>query len=136
VWDNLFSSVDCLNKGIEASWLRNEVISNNIANIDTPNFKASEVEFEDIMASAVEAGDKKVEMAVTDDRHISARAQSFDDVEAEVVTDGSTSGGLDGNNVDIEHEMVELAKNSIAYYSLVSKVNSEFRKLDAAISVT
>jgi flagellar basal-body rod protein FlgB len=136
MWDNLFSSVDYLGKGIGATWLRNEVISNNIANIDTPGFKASEVEFEDLMAAAVGKGSKTVALAATDDRHISNKAANAADVEAEVVKDATTSAGLDGNNVDIEHEMAELAKNSIEYYSLVSKVNSEFRKLDAAISVT
>lgn len=136
MWENLFSSVNCLEKGMGATWLRNEVISNNIANIDTPGFKASEVEFEDLMAAAVGSGPKTVTLAVTDDRHISGKAESAADVEAKVVKDDSTSAGLDENNVDIEHEMAELAKNSIEYYSLVSKVNSEFRKLDAAINVT
>lgn len=136
MWENLFSSVNCLEKGMGATWLRNEVISNNIANIDTPGFKASEVEFEDLMAAAVGSGPKTVALAVTDDRHISGKAESAADVEAKVVKDDSTSAGLDENNVDIEHEMAELAKNSIEYYSLVSKVNSEFRKLDAAINVT
>jgi flagellar basal-body rod protein FlgB len=53
-----------------------------------------------------------------------------------VVTDRSTAAGLDDNNVDIESQMAALAKNSIEYYTLVNKVNSEFRKLDTAISVT
>ncbi len=51
------------------------------------------------------------------------------------MTDESTSTRLDGNNVNIENEMVELAKNSINYYTTVSKVNSEFRKLNTAINV-
>lgn len=133
MWNNMFSSVNLLEKGISASWRRNEVISNNIANVDTPGFKASEVEFENIMAQAV-GKDGDMPLKVTNERHISGinHARSIDAV---VVKESDTSGGLDENNVDIEHEMVELAKNSIEYYTLVSKVNSEFRKLNTAIEV-
>lgn len=135
MWDNLFSSVNLLGKGVGATWLRNEVIGNNIANVDTPGFKTSEVEFEDLMAAALGKGDG-LPLKAADARHISGRARDADDVEAAVVTNRSTSAGLDENNVDIESEMAELAKNSIEYYTLVSKINSEFRKLDTAINVT
>lgn len=134
--DNMFSSVNTLQKGLNTSWLRNEVISNNIANIDTPGFKASRVRFEEYMAEAAGTGDG-LEMAVTDDAHIYAsNASAIENVEPEVFTDKTTSARLDGNNVNIENEMVELAKNSIAYYTTVSKINSEFRKLDTAINIS
>ena len=136
MWDNLFSSVDLIGKGVNATWLRNEVINNNIANDDTPGFKASEVEFEDIMAAAVGNGKHGLELAASDERHITDQTRNVDDVAATEVTDESTSKGLDKNNVDIETEMVALAKNSIEYYAMVSKINSEFRKLDSAINVS
>lgn len=136
MWNDLFSSVNLLEKGLNASWLRNEVISNNIANADTPGFKTSEVKFESLMADALGSGEDGLALKTSDERHISGTAAGVDEVEPSVVTDRSTSAGLDENNVDIESEMVALAKNSIEYYSLVSKVNSEFRKLDAAIHVT
>ena len=136
MWSNLFSSVDYLEKGLNAAWTRNAVISNNLANIDTPGFKASEVEFEEIMAEAAGGGETAITLAVTDERHIQTRSGFADgDAAVEVVSEGEISARLDGNSVDIEHEMVELAKNTIAYYTMVSKMNSEFRKLDAAIGV-
>lgn len=120
MWDRMFSSVDLLQKGANASWLRNEVLSNNIANVDTPDFKRSDVVFESLFNR---------EMALSG---VNARA---DDLEAVVVTDNSEPLGLDGNNVDIEKEMTELAKNSIEYYTYINKIKSEFNKLDAAINV-
>jgi flagellar basal-body rod protein FlgB len=133
--DNLFSSVNTLQKGLNASWLRNEVISNNIANVDTPGFKASQVRFEDLMAEATDSGTGGLEMAVTDENHISGvNASSIENVEPEVITDTTTTTRLDGNNVSIDNEMVELAKNSINYYATVSKINSEFRKINSAIN--
>lgn len=133
--DNLFSSVNTLQKGLNASWLRNEVISNNIANVDTAGFKASHVRFEDLVAESVDSENGGLKMAVTDDGHIPVSSGSnLHNVEAEIVTDDTTTTRLDGNNVNIDNEMVELAKNSINYYATVSKINSEFRKLNTAIS--
>lgn len=132
---DLFSSVNLLEKGVNASWLRNEVISNNIANADTPGFKASSVQFESLMASALGTQEDSLPLKTENERHIGGTGDA-EEVEAEVVTDRSTAAGLDDNNVDIESQMAALAKNSIEYYTLVNKVNSEFRKLDTAISVT
>ena len=134
--DNVFSSVNTLQKGLNASWLRNEVISNNIANVDTPGFKTSHVIFEDLLSEAA-GQDGGLPMAVTDENHIPAdSAGAFARVEPKIMTDESTSARLDGNNVNIENEMVELAKNSISYYTTVNKINSEFRKLNTAVNVS
>ncbi|SHH83562.1 flagellar basal-body rod protein FlgB [Sporobacter termitidis DSM 10068] len=136
--DNMFSSVNTLQKDLGASWLKNEVISNNIANVDTPGFKASHVRFEDLMAEAVSANDGTLPLTVTNERHIAlpSAGGSIENVEPEILTDETTSTRLDGNNVNIDNEMVDLAKNSIDYYTTVSKINSEFRKLNSAINVT
>lgn len=133
--DDMFSSVNMLQKGLGASWLRNEVINNNIANVDTPGFKASHVRFEDLMAEAAGSG-SGLPLAVTNEKHIPvSSSDAIRNVEPEIITDESTSTRLDGNNVNVENEMVELAKNSIDYYATVSKINAEFRKLDTAINV-
>ncbi len=138
MWDNLFSSVDMLKKGLDVTWLRNEVIANNIANVDTPGFKASEVEFEDYMKEALKADDgSKLELRKTNSRHLDGSSGTKDilDVEPKVVQKESTSMRYDENNVDIETEMVALAKNQIEYYALVNKINSEFTKLNTAINI-
>ena len=134
--DNVFSSVNTLQKSLNASWIRNEVIANNIANVDTPGFKTSHVQFEDIMAEAAGAAAGGVPMATTNGRHIpGSTVEMLKNVEPQIVIDESTTARLDGNNVNIENEMVELAKNSIDYYTTVSKINSEFRKLTTAIKL-
>lgn len=148
----MFGSVDMLNRGMQVTWLRNEVIQNNIANADTVGFKASEVEFENYFADAL-AYDNEASssLVTTHDRHISGRPMlvttddkhiplgrkiAVDDIKPTIVTDENTAIRYDENNVDVEHEMVELAKNTIEYYALVNKVNSEFKKLDTAMNVT
>lgn len=133
--EKIFSSVNTLQRGLNVSWLRNEVIGNNIANIDTPGFKASHVQFEDLVAEAVDLGEGNLQMAVTDENHIPIPGGTrIDKIEPEIIQDETTTTRMDGNNVNIDNEMVELAKNSINYYTAISKVNSEFRKLNSAIN--
>lgn len=150
MYGNIFDSIDLINRGIEVTWLRNEVISNNIANVDTPGFKSSEVEFEHIFSDALNnilpSGDESLRL--TNDMHIgSGRTKLVTTQEGHIAIGGNLepeaivvtnddSIRYDENDVDIEHEMVELSKNTIEYYALISKVNSEFRKLNSAINVT
>lgn len=132
---NLFGSVNLLQKGMNVSWLRGEVINNNIANEDTVGYKASKVEFEDVFAKSL-AGDTADTLDTTNARHIPGGFSDVENVKASVVKESEDSIRYDGNNVDAEHEQAEMAKNTLEYYTLVSKMNSEFRKLDSAIKVT
>ncbi len=132
MWNKLFGATHMMQKGLDASWLRNEVISNNIANVDTPGFKSSKVEFENALASAVEAAGG-TELKTTRTRHIRTGAEKAVNLEPVVTKDYHTAYRADGNNVDVEAEMAALAQNSLHYYTLVSKINSEFRKLNLAI---
>lgn len=127
--DKLFGNVNMLEKGLDASWLKNQVITNNISNVDTPGFKSSSVSFESMFKSAL-AGDSFAAKK-TRDGHIDFKSQSL---EAAVTTNTGTSNGLDGNNVDIDFENAELAKNTIYYNTLVEQVTSEYRKLSSAIN--
>ncbi|SMC35302.1 flagellar basal body rod protein FlgB [Papillibacter cinnamivorans] len=132
MWGNLFQTADLLEKGIGADWLRNEVISNNISNADTPGFKVSEVEFEDVLASAISTGG--LELKTTRDGHLSGGSAGLSSAEPVITTSETTAYRTDDNNVDIEAQMVDLAQNSLHYYTLVSKLNSEFRRLNLAIT--
>ncbi len=152
MWDNLFGSVNLLEKGVDATWLRNDVISNNIANAETAGFKASSVNFESVFAQALSQSSNASDVLVTtDEKHISGKAalaatdeshittggeSDLDALKGQVYTAEDTSIRYDENNVDAENEMVNLAKNTIEYYALVSKMNSEFNKLNTAINVT
>jgi len=127
--DNLFSNVDILKAGLDASWLRNKVITNNIANVDTPNFKSSSVSFESAFKSALEQDDFTAKK--TQEGHIDFDA---DMPQATVTTDADTTYRMDGNNVNIDAENAKLAKNQIFYNALSEQLSSEFRKLSMAIN--
>lgn len=119
-----------LEKSLDATWTRNEVISNNVANVDTPNFKRSTVSFEGELNKALD--NNVFDLRTTDQRHISLKNN---DLTIKVDQDhASLQYRLDGNNVDIEAEMAEMAKNSIRYNTLVQKVTGEYKKLKYVIS--
>lgn len=131
MFEKIFNSTSYLEKGLEASWKKNEVINNNIANVDTPGFKRSEVEFESVFKSALEEGGFTAKR--TREGHIYTGSGDFDSINPTIVTDNSSTMRMDGNNVDIDKESSELAKNTIYYYTLIQKISSEFTKLRMAI---
>ncbi len=117
---------------MDASWLRNQAIVNNIANVDTPGFKASSVEFE--------AAFKK---ALKDDKGFSAkttRPQHYDftgsrkNVTPVVTKDTRTVYRMDENNVDIDYQNLELARNTIYYNELATLMSSEIGKMKTVIN--
>ncbi len=124
---NVFNNVDVLQQGLNASWMKNKVIANNIANVDTPGFKASSVSFESVFKAAI---GREFTAKKTRSKHIDF---SGSDMQAVVAQDNSTTYRMDGNNVNIDAQNAEMAKNTIFYNALVQQLSSEFRKLQIAI---
>jgi flagellar basal-body rod protein FlgB len=136
MWDKLFQSADLLQKGLEASWTRNTVIRNNIANVETPGFKGSDVRFESLLAEALETPDGFVGKK-TRSKHIDIGEKTGLDamsVTPRVVLNDNTAMRMDGNNVDIEAENVKLAQNSLLYNTELTKLNSELTRIKLAVS--
>jgi len=132
MWNRIFKPMDVMQKGLSASWLRNAVIRNNIANVETPNFKASYVEFESLFKRTVQ--ETGFVGTRTHPRHIELGTRSIDSLQPMIRQSRHLSMRMDGNNVDIESENVRLAQNSIFYNTLMEKLNSEIRRLRMAIS--
>ncbi|HHX17806.1 MAG TPA: flagellar basal body rod protein FlgB [Clostridium sp.] len=122
-----------IEKTLDASLLRNEAISQNISNVDTPNYKRKTVAFEEYLNDSL--GRNSIRGTKTDNRHISIGERNFDDIEIKVGEDKSNFDmRLDGNNVDIDSEMVLLAKNSIKYDTLIQRISSDFRRIKSVIN--
>jgi flagellar basal-body rod protein FlgB len=129
---DIFETTNLLQKGLGVAQLRQEVIANNIANVDTPGFKASSVDFESCMKEAL-SEEGGFQAKVTRPGHVSFDPGGAAEVRPAVVTDDSTTMRMDGNNVDIDRQMTDLAKNSIWYDTLVTKINGELKRLKLAI---
>jgi flagellar basal-body rod protein FlgB len=132
--DDLFGNVNLLQKGLDTAWTRNEVITNNIANVDTVGFKSSSVEFETAMKQALEADGNSFTAKTTRPEHYDFSGGSAETVTPTVVENTDTEYRSDGNNVDIDYESTELAKNTLWYNALIEQVSSEFTKLKTVIS--
>ncbi len=129
---DLFRSVNLLQKGLQASQLRHDVIANNIANVDTPGFKTSHVEFENLMQDALQE-DGFVGRQTREGHFAIGSAADAQDVQPLVVADKDTTMRMDQNNVDIDQQMSELAKNQIYYDTLVRQISGELNRLKMAI---
>ncbi len=128
----LFSNtMSLMERGLDASALRNEVIANNLANVDTPGFKRSDVVFEEELRRAV-AGQQKLQGRMTHPKHIPIPPGNHG-VIPRIITERETSIRNDGNNVDIDREMALMAKNSIMYDALTQALNGDLRKIKMAI---
>ena len=124
---NAFDYINVLNRAADAAWQRNEAISNNIANVDTPGYKRQDVAFESVLQQALgnnryESMDEKV--ANVNLSRLRGRAY---------VDYANYSYRLDGNNVDIENENVMLVENQLKYQGLISSINQEFTNLQTVM---
>ena len=128
VLSNAYNYINVLDKAADASWVRNDVLANNIANADTPNYKRKDVQFETYLSNAV---------AGTDSLGGTVANIDLSTLESTTYTEqAGLSYREDGNNVDISTENVELAKNQLKYYTLMNSVNQEFGRLKSAMKTT
>ncbi len=127
---DVYNYINVLDKAADASWLRNEAISNNIANVDTPNYKRQDVSFETELQHALGAS----KFRSLDDKVSALNGERLSPIEPRTSFDhAGFSYRLDGNNVDIDTENVELASNQIKYNALVQSIDQEFKNLKAVI---
>jgi flagellar basal-body rod protein FlgB len=123
--DNINSaSMELLQKGLDAVWLRQKVISNNLANSETPGYKSMNVEFEGILKNIVENDYENTDL-------LKKAAESAEPV---VTQDSTSSTREDGNNVVMDKENIELARAQLQYDFLVSSLSSQISRLKYAIN--
>lgn len=107
-----------LERALAGSALRQTVIANNIANVNTPGFKRSDVEFASVLRQALDGG---------------TSAREVEGIAFVPEVDGRTSARADGNNVDIDSEMAALHENSLTYQALALVAKARLQMLETAI---
>lgn len=125
-------SFKVLEKALDASWVRHRVLSSNIANVDTPNYKSYRVEFEEHLRDAL--GNTGIRLKTTNSRHIGIPRNPLDGTVYRIVRDESTSTRIDGNNVDIDVAMAGLAKNALMYQAFADQITAKLVQLKSVIS--
>ncbi len=130
IGSDAFNYINVLNKAAGASWTKNEIIANNIANVDTPDYKRKDLDFESLLTEALtDSHTKNMDKKVANIK--------LSSLNPNIYTDYSTlSYRYDGNNVDIDTETAYLADNQIKYYTLLNSMTQEFNRLKTAMSKT
>jgi len=130
IGSNAFNYVNVLKKAADASWKRNEVIANNIANVSTPGYKRKDIQFENYLRRELMR-----DYSSDDDLNRRVANVDLDRLGTRVYTDQSElSYRLDGNNVDINTENANLAENQIRYYTLLNSMTQEFSRIKSVLS--
>ncbi|MGV3467287.1 MAG: flagellar basal body rod protein FlgB [Heyndrickxia sp.] len=124
LFNNTFSNVE---NALNYSSLRQKVIADNIANVDTPNYKAKDVSFGAMLSNSI---DESFSAKMTDQRHISFQSVSNNPA---IITQQNVEYNDNGNSVDIDKEMSNLATNQIYYSALTDRINGMFSTLQTVI---
>ncbi|WP_442600951.1 flagellar basal body rod protein FlgB [Paenibacillus sp. KN14-4R] len=122
-----------LERSIDASASRQKVVTNNIANVDTPYFKRSDVAFEELLEKQMNTGGSTLSGVRTDPRHFYIGAKPLSAISPEIRTDNQTAMNNNKNNVDIDYEMSLMAKNQLRYNTLIQQLNHEFQSVRTVI---
>lgn len=111
---------------------RTELLARNLANADTPGFKAQDIDFRAALAAAGGA-DKPVAMRATDAQHIGT-AGGAPDAPTSLKYRTPLAPSLDGNTVDVQMEQAAFAENAVRFQATLSFLSARFRGLMTAIT--
>ena len=132
--DGMFDTqITLLHKALDLRSQRHNVLASNVANVETPGYKARDLVFENALADALLARTPGP-LTVTDPRHMDGRIRTpLELVQPKEIRSGNPVGSLDGNTVDLEREMVKLAENQIGYHFLTQLISRKFLTLREVI---
>lgn len=122
---NTFSTLE---RALNYSSLKNQVVSQNIANVDTPKYRAKDVSFQSAFQSAIETSLKANR---SDDRHYEFSNKKPS--QGAVINRNNVQYNHNGNSVDLDKEMADLATNQIYYHALTDRMNGKFASLQNVI---
>jgi flagellar basal-body rod protein FlgB len=108
---------------------RSSILAANIANADTPNYKARDMDFQQMMQQFENQSDA-IKLETTDSRHISLQSS---DQQAYIKYRNPLNPSLDGNTVDMHAEQARFSQNALQYQTSLTMLNSKIRGLQLAI---
>lgn len=127
---NIYNYINVLDKAADAGALRNQVISENIANAQTPGYKRKDVAFEAYLQEELAGAESNTLADMVADVELGhLLSTSYTDM-------SDLSYRLDGNNVDIYTENVELASNQIKYNAVLDSISHQFSMIKTALTTS
>jgi flagellar basal-body rod protein FlgB len=113
--------------------MRQELITSNVANANTPGFKSKKLDFEEALARALDV-DGQMKMSALDERHHNVGNGGFNNLEPEIYDNPNGVVSENGNTVDVEAEMAQMAENKLMYDALVQLINKKMGIMKYAIN--
>lgn len=133
---NFGRNVEMLQRSMDVSLLRRDVIANNIANADVPNYKRSEINFEAALSNAIATENTKpgLILQTTDPRHVTNdRTVDWRAVQPRRVLDYLSTEKNNGNNVNAEQEFMDAMQNQLMYTLMTQAVSFEFNQVNLVL---
>lgn len=120
-----------LEQALSTATLKQKVIASNIANVDTPNYKSKSVDFKSTFNQALNS--QSISSYKTSSKHLpfSNEVSSF---HPQIKVNNETKYKNNGNNVDMDYEMAQLAKNQLWYNAVTDRVNGQLNSLRTVIN--
>jgi flagellar basal-body rod protein FlgB len=125
-----------MQKSLDLMARRMEVTAHNIANVNTPHFKAQRLEYENLFQEKLAQINNSYakQMRYSGPAGAERLQRYFENIKPAVFTDNETETRVDGNNVDIDHENLQIARIQIQYNFMIRKITDEYNLLRHAIS--
>ncbi|MBL6989319.1 MAG: flagellar basal body rod protein FlgB [Bacteriovoracaceae bacterium] len=126
-------TIKTLTTALNMRQMRQELISANIANAETPGYKAKRIDFEEALARAIDL-DKLQSMRTDDSEHFGVGGGSFKNLKPEIYEDTNGMVTENGNNVDRDKELALMAENEIMLSAAVQLLNKKLGILKYSVS--
>jgi flagellar basal-body rod protein FlgB len=110
--------VELLQAGLKAETMRQQAMANNVANLQTPGYRRIDVQFEKLLAKAIESGEDV----------------NIEEIEPLLYQPKNTAVNHNGNDVNLENEIGEMVKNSLRYKAFVRLMSKKFSQIDEAVN--
>ena len=121
-----------MRKSLDLMSSRQSLISSNIGNLDTPGYKASEIDFQRQLREALGSKDQ-LKLQATDEKHFGPKASNISKLTADPLEEEDAAKS-NGNNVDVDKEMAKLAENQIIYNATIQLMLKRGSTVRAAIT--
>ncbi len=127
-------NIALLEKSMELRGRKNSLIAGNIANRETPGYRAQDLVFENELTRALHS-DRPGPLRTTDPRHFDGvKREPIGQVTGHQINSYNPDPRMDGNTVNLDREMAKLAENQLMFQAAARAINGKFRSLKAAIS--
>ena len=127
-----------MQRGLDLTWQRMEITGQNISNVNTPHYKAKKLEFENLLlAKIAEARDMRLyshQMRYSGEEAREMLTRELNTVRPKIITDNATETRIDGNNVDMDFENIQMSKQKLHYDFLVQRISGAYSTLRHAIT--